>query len=634
MKKVSTKSCGFVCIAFIFVMLALGLSFVLSSGVGMASAETSIKDTNIIYNSVDKEIVISPEKVLDITETITVTFAKSGINLGLSRNVSRVNKITTIYKGKKYVKRTVNSLKLLEVTLDGEKEYSFVEKSGNYFYINTGADGDFKSAGRHVYVIHYLYEMGEDLIKDFDSFTFDIMDYGFRSQVNSFSARITFPNEFLAEGQSLQDVLTFRTNNMQGLGIEALNCTIEDTTISCEFGYLGTKTGLTMQLILPQGYFHTYYAPNSMFWGVLSVWIIVLLAIVGVFLFAKLRKRKNMVIVPEFYPPKNMNALEVASAYRGRIKSKDFAALIISWAAKGYIDIEIRGKRKLVLTRLEGVPSKGDERKFFLELFDGDEQVKVGRSMRSNIGLSKAVRKLYKPSEKKARMNWKFQLVIAILTFVPLLFYIGWGVTVFGSYASTSFILMIPAAIGVVVFFYTPIPLWFKLIWCGGFAGAPLAMMITTMLPIDYDTAGLIYMIVVVLLVGNFANRFLSFGNFTDEEFEIRPQILGFKQFLLTAELDKLEMLVEEDPSYFYNILPYCYIFGITKKMEEKFKALHFEYPQWVEDGSFYGTCGIISHSISSSVGGISSSGGSGGGGGGGGGSSGGGGGGGGCGGR
>jgi len=608
----------------------------LSNNTGVASAEVSIKDRNIIYNSVDKEIVISENKVLDITETITVTFRQSGINLGLSRNVSRINKITTIYKGKKYVKKTVNDLKLLGVTLDGENEYNFLEKKGDYFYINTGADGDYKSAGVHEYKIHYLLDMGEDMIKEFDSFTFDIMDYGFRSQVNNFSAKITFPKTFLADGQKIEDVLSFRTNEMAALGLDSVNCQIEENTIMCSFKGLYSQEGLTMQLILPQNYFKTYYFPNTMFWVTFSLFFVFVAASIAIFLFVKFRHKKPMVVVPEFYPPEGMNALEIASAYRGSIKGKDFAALVISWASQGFVDIKINGRKKLILKRLKGVPAKKDERDFFNELFDGDDEIAVNRSLRLNTGLRKAVRELYKPSDKKRFMNWKFQLVNAVLSYLPFIFYISWGATIFGSSIFVAFFMMIFVIVGVSVFFYVPpIPIWFKLIWCGGFAGAPLAILITSFLPTDYDLYGLIYMMLAFMLALNFANRFLSFHNFTEKELEVRPHILGFKNFLVTAEIGKLEMLINDDPKYFYNILPYCYIFGITKKMEEKFKCLHVEYPKWVEDGTFYGACGIISHSMSSSIGGFSSSSsGGGGGGGGGGGSSGGGGGGGGCGGR
>ena len=36
-------------------------------------------------------------------------------------------------------------------------------------------------------------------------------------------------------------------------------------------------------------------------------------------------------------------------------------------------------------------------------------------------------------------------------------------------------------------------------------------------------------------------------------------RILGLKHFIETVEADKLKMLVESDPKYFYSILPYAY---------------------------------------------------------------------------
>ena len=36
-------------------------------------------------------------------------------------------------------------------------------------------------------------------------------------------------------------------------------------------------------------------------------------------------------------------------------------------------------------------------------------------------------------------------------------------------------------------------------------------------------------------------------------------QILGLKDFIMTAEKDRLELLVKDDPQAFYSILPYAY---------------------------------------------------------------------------
>lgn len=76
---------------------------------------------------------------------------------------------------------------------------------------------------------------------------------------------------------------------------------------------------------------------------------------------------------------------------------------------------------------------------------------------------------------------------------------------------------------------------------------------------------------------------------FVSEKIDIRDgaqlkfyaRICGFKQFLLLAEKSKLEMLVEEDPRYFYNILPYCYVLDITEKLKPKFDRIALDGPAW-----------------------------------------------------
>ena len=54
----------------------------------------------------------------------------------------------------------------------------------------------------------------------------------------------------------------------------------------------------------------------------------------------------------------------------------------------------------------------------------------------------------------------------------------------------------------------------------------------------------------------------------------ISAKIKGFKNFLNTVEKYRLEELVEENPEYFYNILPYTYVLGISKKWINKFEKI------------------------------------------------------------
>ena len=58
-------------------------------------------------------------------------------------------------------------------------------------------------------------------------------------------------------------------------------------------------------------------------------------------------------------------------------------------------------------------------------------------------------------------------------------------------------------------------------------------------------------------------------------------RILGFKKFLEYSEKPRLEQLVLEDPQYFYHILPYTYVLGISNKWIEKFEDIALQEPEW-----------------------------------------------------
>ena len=62
---------------------------------------------------------------------------------------------------------------------------------------------------------------------------------------------------------------------------------------------------------------------------------------------------------------------------------------------------------------------------------------------------------------------------------------------------------------------------------------------------------------------------------------EILGKIRGFKRFLENARKDELEQLVMQTPSYFYDILPYTYVLGISKKWISKFEEISIEPPTW-----------------------------------------------------
>jgi uncharacterized membrane protein YgcG len=65
----------------------------------------------------------------------------------------------------------------------------------------------------------------------------------------------------------------------------------------------------------------------------------------------------------------------------------------------------------------------------------------------------------------------------------------------------------------------------------------------------------------------------------------IMGRLLGFRDFIRTAEYDRLKMLSAEDPAYFYDVLPYAAVMGMSTEWAEKFTDIQVPQPEW------YSTC-------------------------------------------
>lgn len=62
---------------------------------------------------------------------------------------------------------------------------------------------------------------------------------------------------------------------------------------------------------------------------------------------------------------------------------------------------------------------------------------------------------------------------------------------------------------------------------------------------------------------------------------EMLGKLRGFKRFLEIAEKEQIESLVEQNPEYFYDILPYTYALGVSKKWISQFETIAVQPPEW-----------------------------------------------------
>ena len=71
---------------------------------------------------------------------------------------------------------------------------------------------------------------------------------------------------------------------------------------------------------------------------------------------------------------------------------------------------------------------------------------------------------------------------------------------------------------------------------------------------------------------------------------ELFRKIKGFKKFINKANTSQLQKLTNENPEYFYIVLPYAYALGIGNKLIKKFDTIDLQTPEWFSGNLEYET--------------------------------------------
>jgi uncharacterized membrane protein YgcG len=67
---------------------------------------------------------------------------------------------------------------------------------------------------------------------------------------------------------------------------------------------------------------------------------------------------------------------------------------------------------------------------------------------------------------------------------------------------------------------------------------------------------------------------------------QLTAELLGFREFIKTAELGRIKMLLKDDPEYFEKTMPYAMAFGMLKQWSLRFESLGMATPGWYSGGS------------------------------------------------
>lgn len=566
------------------------------------------------------EIKVNENNSFDIKEKIETNFTYPQKH-GIIRKIPIVNSIERT-DGTKSSNRSI----LSNVNVNNEfTRY----KEDNYYAIKIG-NPDIIVTGIKLYEISYNYNIGKDPLKDIDEFYFNIIGNEWDTKINKVNFKITMPKDFdsskIGFSYGIKGATRNEKVNYEVIGNEIIGSLDE---------VLNFYEGLTIRIELPNNYFENNGLSN-IFYNYLPYLLIVLFALISIVIWL-IFGRDGIVVEPvEINVPDDLNSLEIGQLYKGKANEKDVISLLLYLANKGYIQI-IEPDLSNISTSTFFVIKKTkyyDRSNFYEDLFlkglfenskkadkivlnnvtvDLNDTSDIVTSIELNNVFYQTINYILSIINSRENLKTSIKTSTGKTMFIKLLISISiliinikpyfeiYQINImnffyyFISFDSGTMPIVYLLVFAFFLFFATynsiinfenknrqiqskgykvALIIMFFIFWIGYLFLMYTFVFKTNTLYINGFIIGTICIYIMFFMIHIMPKR-TFYGK------QIYGRIKGFKRFLETVEKENLIKYVEENPSYFYDILPYTYVLGISDLWIKKFEDIAINPPSW-----------------------------------------------------
>ncbi|MDE5722024.1 MAG: DUF2207 domain-containing protein [Clostridia bacterium] len=305
----------------------------------------------------------------------------------------------------------------------------------------------------------------------------------------------------------------------------------------------------------------------------------------------------------EYYPPENITPLQFSAYLYGEARLKDVPVIILQWANEGFVRLKKQDERNFFVKKVKDLPYERSygERQYFNTLFsEGD--IFSSAFMKSQLGqkrdneLNSAARTFIKESKpniplvrgvKAGKACFIISTFIAVL--LPCVYTMVYLEKADGAYSFVMLFIpfMIMEVVCIIAWAIVSVDdqrnktkLTLTFVTTVIFRCAILIPM--TIACFNGSTGGGVLCTIAVawhLLGIYFLKSF--FKKRTEEGQIFYGRVLGFKRFIKTAETSRMELLVKDNPNYYNEILPYCWVAAGSQGLAKSFAFLESAAPEY-----------------------------------------------------
>lgn len=473
-----------------------------------------------------------------------------------------------------------------------------VQKYPTYIRLKIG-DADTTITGNQTYHISYTLNLGKDQAKGFDTVYLNLIGAYWDAPIWEADFTVHMFTDF-----SLSDVSMVQGSEGAASSTHLIWQADGDTITGRTTQLLSPYEGVTLKVDLPEGAFtgdNNAYDPFR--W---TVMILAALTVGGALTLWLLYGRDpQMAPVVEFKAPDGFSPAEVGYIIDEKVDNEDLSAMFIYWASHGHMRIEELPHRKFRLIKLsdldEGHPAH--EKTAFNGLWTrGSDGIVEAKDLKNsyytvaNTFRSKTA-SVFTRRKKKRLYDKKSDIASGIIAFMSALCF--WTLCMLWAWMSSEEFLagaMLACFMTMPYYLFAMGWKWIQRRWRRNSTTVKVLTMVAmifitlfllllvnvmseeSLTPFERNT--LLLASLAAILLRPFIRKRTPWGHALTE------RVLGFRQFMMDAERDRIEQLMDENPQYFYDVLPYAIALGVTNKWAHKFEGLLTQPPDWYQPHS------------------------------------------------
>ncbi len=485
----------------------------------------------------------------------------------------------------------------------------------NGFQVIRIGDPNGEVTGEMEYTINYKLHFNDDRYAKADILYATILGAQWRNEIKDFQFGLSFSKKLPADFEKKFKIMSGKLGKQGNALNVAYEIDWEANRIYGRVQNIGHHNAITLRAELPQGFWRVSdkITPANKNAQLLFYAAIVLFVVAALYLYMN-RRRKPLTVI-EYSAPDDINSAAVGYIIDEVADASDISSLIVWWASKGYLRIEEkeveegvvkRKKQQIILHMIQDLPHdiQGYQRTFWKALFKGDKtQCNISEDLRDRgVDVRQAITELkgtFTGERKLVNFNKKGMLLMA-------LYFIAGGLSILLSSKVAIFDHECIMAVAAWVIFTSGYGYWHYKYADKGMKGylrekkGQGIMLLLSMAFVCFYTINSVSSLsgsqnnalpqfaMEGIILGGWVMVLLAGSLRIDTKYrqEKLSHLLGFREFINTAEVPMLKAMVDENPEYFYEVLPFAMVFGLTDKWYEHFANIQISDPDWYSSDS------------------------------------------------